>query len=136
MKHSAIFLVVNHILLRANKRPRVVKNLKIANVPPRAGVYRGRRETAKFAVYREISRNLTFAAKYREICSLSRNIAKVSVYREISQKLHAAVFARVLEKCLKMSRFVSKCRTFQQLWLQVFQNVENVEVSLLVRSRG
>ena len=93
---------------------------------PGAGVYRGRRETANFAVFRELSRNLPFAAKYREICSLSRNIAKFSVYREISRKLHAAVFARVLEKCFKMSRFVSKCRTFQQLWLQVFQNVENV----------
>ena len=93
---------------------------------PGAGVYRGRRETAKFAVFREISRNLPFSAKYREICSLSRNIAKFAVYRELSRKLPSAVFARVLKNCFKMSSFVSKCRTFQQLWFQVFQNVENV----------
>ena len=110
---------------------------------PGAGVYRGRRDTAKFAVFREISRNLPFAAKYREICSLLRNIAKFSVYREISRKLDAAVFPRVLEQCFKMSRFVSKCRTFQQLLVGGVSKCRNcfkmsrfLSSLDLIRSRG
>ena len=48
----------------------------------RATFNRGHRDIAKFAVYREISRNLLFTAKYLEICCLPRNIAKFAVNRE------------------------------------------------------
>ena len=48
---------------------------------------RGHRGTAKFAIYREKSRNLPFTAKNREICLLPRKIAILTYYRDKSRFL-------------------------------------------------
>ena len=42
------------------------------------------RGTAKFAIYREISRNMHFPTKNREICPFPRKIAILTSYRDFS----------------------------------------------------
>ena len=44
-----------------------------------ASIYRGLCEIAKFAIYREKSRDLPFSAKYRKISKFSRKIAIISL---------------------------------------------------------
>ena len=73
-----------------------------------AGVYRGRRDIAKFAFYREISRNSAISAINRELHKLSRNFVKKRFFREISPKFKAQVLAegvfQNVRKCFIMSK--------------------------------
>ena len=50
-----------------------------------ASIYRGLCDIAKFAIYREKSRNLLFTAINREILDTPRNIAKYPSFREKSR---------------------------------------------------